>query len=312
MSGEDLSGKLFLFQVGGPLALDVIQAATGEDFADLDFIWHRESTIAKPDGSLMNVRVYRLGVAGTLAYEVHGSIDDAPDVYRALQKAGEPSGLVRLGLRAYGLNHTENGFAQSFLHFLPAYTEDPDFLQYLGAEPEEVFAALPGSAGSDPSKPYFTPYELGWGHMITFDHPFVGSEALKSTRTTRGPVTLIWEPTDVVDVYASQFTPGAEAQFMDFAANPIWTGDSTIVFSDDVRVDGELVGISSGRMFSSSYSSMLSLAILDLEHSAEGNRVEITWGDPSTHQMTIRAAVGRYPRLELPKNRDITLSGSAT
>lgn len=255
----------------------------------------------------MSVRVFRLGVAGTLAYEVHGQIEDAPAVYRALLAAGERHGVVRLGLRAYGLNHTENGFAQSFLHFLPAYTEDPDFLTFLGKTPQDVFAALPGSAGTDPAKRYFTPHELGWGDMITYDHDFPGSIALRESPATRRPVTLVWEPEDVVAVYASQFVSGEQAQFMDFPANPIWTADSTVVFADDVFVGGELVGMSSGRMFTSSYHSMISLAILDHAHAHEGNQVEVLWGDPGTRQMRIRATVVRYPRLELPKNRDIDM-----
>ena len=120
-------------------------------------------------------------------------------------------------------------------------------------------------------------------------------------------MTLVWEPEDVVAVYASQFVSGEQAQFMDFPANPIWTADSTVVFADDVFVGGELVGMSSGRMFTSSYHSMISLAILDHAHAHEGNQVEVLWGDPGTRQMRIRATVVRYPRLELPKNRDIDM-----
>lgn len=177
--GKDLSDEVFLFQLGGPLSLEVVEAATGEDFSDLPFIWHRDATIAHPEtGAPMHVRVFRLGVAGTLAYEVHGSVDDAPAVYQALVEAGEPSGIVRLGLRAYGMNHTQNGFVQSFVHFLPAWTEDPEFLAFMGAGAEEVFPVLPGSAGPDLSRRYFTPLDLGWEHMITFDHDFTGRAAL--------------------------------------------------------------------------------------------------------------------------------------
>lgn len=309
VTGQDLSGSLFLFQVGGPASLDIIQSATGEDFTDLEFIWHRESTIAHPTtGEPLPVRVFRLGVAGTLAYEVHGNTDDAPAVYEALMAAGADFGITRLGLRAYGLNHTENGFAQSFLHFLPAYTEDADFLAFLGVGAEHVFPRLPGSAGTDVSKRYFTPFELGWGHMVAFNHDFTGRHALQATPATRRPVTLIWNPEDVVAVYASQFTPGQQAQFMDFPANPIWTAHSTIVFADDVLHQGRPIGISSGRMFSSSYHSMISLAFLDEPLAQEGTQVEIIWGDPGTHQRHIRATVGRYPMLHLPKNRTIDLT----
>ncbi|MGO2750424.1 MAG: hypothetical protein ACTIA6_10280 [Pseudoclavibacter sp.] len=309
--GEDLSADLFLFQVGGPGSLEVIQSATGDDFRDLDFIWHRMANIPHPDTQEpLPVRIFRLGVAGTLAYEVHGRTSDAPDVYRALLQAGQDIEIKRLGLRAYGLNHTQNGFAQSYLHFLPAYTEDPDFMNFLGVTSETAFPSLPGSAGPDVSKRYFTPKELGWQHMIDTSRDFRGRDALESSPATRGPVTLVWNPDDILAVYASQFQPGNEAQFMDFPANPIWTGQNSVVFSDDVLVGGELVGISSGRGFSSTYSAMLSLAIIDHAHAQVGTEVEVIWGDPGTRQKLIRATVAQYPMLHLPKNRNIDTAGT--
>jgi vanillate/3-O-methylgallate O-demethylase len=313
VTGTDLSDDVFLLQVGGPRSLDIVQAATGTDLTDLPFIWHRPATIPHPDtGAPIDVRVFRLGVAGTLAYEIHGSTADAPDVYRALLSAGEPHGIVKLGLRAYGLNHTENGFAQSFLHFLPAYTEDPAFLEFLGTAPIDAFAALPGSAGPDPARRYATPLELGWGHMITFDHDFTGRTALEHSTPSRSTVTLVWDPSDVVDVYASQFREDGAHPFMDFAANPVWTADDSVVFADDVIVDGAIVGISSGRMFSSSYRSMISLAILDIAHAARGTVVHVVWGDPGTRQKHIRATVARFPLLDEPRNRDIDTTRSAS
>ncbi|ROQ58968.1 glycine cleavage system aminomethyltransferase T [Rathayibacter sp. PhB152] len=310
VTGTDLTGQVFLHQVGGPRSLDVIEAATGEDFSDLPFIWHRPATIPHPEtGVLLQVRIYRLGVAGTLAYEVHGDASDAPAVYQALHDAGRPLGIVKLGLRAYGMNHTENGFAQSFLHFLPAWTDDPDFLDWMGVTANTAFSSLPGSAGTDPSKRYATPLELGWGHLITYDHDFTGRAALENTSAQRTPVTLIWNPDDVTDVFASQFRSGHEHPFMDLAANPIWTGDNSVVHTDDVLLDGELVGTSSGRIFSSSYHSMISLALLDVRHTTLGTQLDIVWGDPGTRQKQIRATVARYPMLDLPRNKDIDTTG---
>lgn len=306
VTGEDLTGQVFLHQVGGPRSLDIIEASTGENLSDLPFIWHRPATIAHPETCApMHVRIYRLGVAGTLAYEVHGDIADASAVYQAIHKAGLPFGIVKLGLRAYGMNHTENGFAQSFLHFLPAWTDDPHFLDWMGITPETVFSELPGSAGPDPTKRYATPLELGWGHLITYDHDFTGRAALESASAQRTPVTLIWNPEDVTDVFASQFRPGGEHPFMELAANPIWTGDNSVVITDDVLLDDEIVGTSSGRIFSSSYHAMISLALLDIRHAALGTELEIVWGNPDTRQKRIRATVTHYPMLDLPRNREI-------
>ncbi|WP_352311337.1 hypothetical protein, partial [Psychrobacter sp. W2-37-MNA-CIBAN-0211] len=38
---EDLTGKSFLFQLGGPLSLKILEAATQESLSDIKFIWHR-------------------------------------------------------------------------------------------------------------------------------------------------------------------------------------------------------------------------------------------------------------------------------
>ena len=101
-----------LLQLGGPRSLEVLETATGECLHDLKFARHRDSTIRGLD-----VRITRMGMAGTLAYEVHGDTKDALTLYDAVLAAGEPFGLIKLGWRAYQMNHTENGFPQSFVHF---------------------------------------------------------------------------------------------------------------------------------------------------------------------------------------------------
>lgn len=95
-------------------------------------------------------------------------------------------------------------------------------------------------------------------------------------------------------MFASQFREGQDAQFMDFAANPIWQGHISTVFSDDVLVGDTVKGISSGRMFSVFYRAMISLCLIDLDYSAVG-----------ANQRRIRAWVSRFPFLDLPPNREI-------
>ncbi len=305
--GEDLSGQTFLFQVAGPRSLQVVEAAIGEPLRDLDFLWHREASIETSDGERRLVRVFRLGVARTLAYEVHGRFEDAQPIYRALLAAGEPFGIERLGMQVYGMNHTEGGFAQSFMHFLPAYSEDPAFMRFLDGSMDSYLARLPGSAGPDITKRYANPVELGWGHMIRNTGKYTGRAALETilAQPKRRTVTLEWNEDDVLAVYASQFRAGEDADFMDFAANPIWTADNSVVFTDDVLVDDAPIGVSSGRMFSVFYRKMLSLAVLDQEHARQGDQVEVLWGTPETHQLRIRATVARYPYLDLPKNAEL-------
>jgi len=306
---ENLDEKTFLFQVAGPRSLDVIQSLTGEDFTDLEFMWHRRATV-KQHGLFnrdINIRIYRLGVARTLAYEVHGDKDDAIAVYNAIMKAGEPYKIERLGIQAYGMNHTEGGFAQSFIHFLHAWTEDPEFMEFLGDTYSQIINRLPGSSGEDITKRYANPVELGLGHMIKFDHEFTGSDALKKIMENpqRKIVTLEWNEEDILEVYASQFREGSDIEFMDFAANPIWQGYLSRNFADDVFVNDRLVGMSSGRMFSFYYKRMISLAIINVDEAFIGNEFEVLWGEPGKQQKRIRARGERFPYIDLPFNNYI-------
>ncbi|WP_442955886.1 hypothetical protein [Pantoea sp. USHLN256] len=94
---EDLTGKVFLFQLGGPLSLSVLEKATSESLRDIRFIWHRTARIFGSDLPVegTEVRIFRLGVAGTLAYEVHGRAEDAEQVYKALMEAGQEFSIVQ-------------------------------------------------------------------------------------------------------------------------------------------------------------------------------------------------------------------------
>jgi glycine cleavage system aminomethyltransferase T len=105
--------------IAGPISLEILEAASGDNLHDLGFLDHRMSKIAGCD-----VRIIRIGMAGTLGYEVHGNIENAHDVYNAIWEAGQPLGMRKLGQQAYMMNHTEDGFPQAYYHFL--YTWDKE------------------------------------------------------------------------------------------------------------------------------------------------------------------------------------------
>ncbi len=216
--GEDLTMKVFLFQVAGPRSLEVLETACGECLHDIEFMHHRMSRI---DGA--DVRILRVGMAGTLAYEVHGVIKDAHPVYGAILKAGEQYGIRRLGHHAYMMNHTEDGFPQAYYHFPYPWDEDKGFAAFLDSIGFYIrFRKFAGSMGPDRRLRYRNPVELGWGSMIKFDHDFVGRKALERevANPHRNMVTLQWNVEDIMDVYASQFKP--------VSPMPPWTSRTTI------------------------------------------------------------------------------------
>lgn len=65
---------------------------------------------------------------------------------------------------------------------------------------------LSGSASDEPELFYVTPYEVGWGSCINYNHDFMGKEALLAGKGKgRKAVTLEWNTEDVGEVFMSQF-----------------------------------------------------------------------------------------------------------
>jgi glycine cleavage system aminomethyltransferase T len=297
----------FMLQLGGPCALQVLETASGQCLHDIEFLRHRPATIAGAE-----VRVGRIGMAGTLAYEVHAQTSDAIAIYDSLTKAGEPFGLAKLGFRAYSMNHTEAGFPQSFIHFPLPWGEDKGLMQFLHM-PEGGFPmVLGGSMGQDLGLRYRNPIELGWGKLIKFDHDFIGRGALEKEKADprRAMVTLSWNADDVVDVYASQYRDGETYMPM----GPSHFGQEhgiTAMYADKVLKDGREVGVSSGRTYSYFYREMLSLCSIDVAESALGNEVTLIWGDPGSRQKEIRATVCRFPYLSENRNEAVDVGSIA-
>jgi glycine cleavage system aminomethyltransferase T len=305
--GENLTGKVFLYQLGGPRSLEIAETAVKGDLHDIRFLDWRDSEIAGK-----KVSVFRIGMAGTLAYEIHGRLEDALPVYDALLKAGESYGLVKMGRRAYRVVHTEAGFPQSNYHFPFAMREGyPEFLQKLNEDGNDIAPlTFTGSMDPDINCHIRNPIEVGWAHMVKFDHVFIGRAALEKeiANPKRQMVMLEWDHEDVVDIYRSQFDKENSCSTMQWVEdyNP-YLGSSE--YHDDKVVAGDKeIGISSGRMFSPHYREMISICSIDTEYSKLGTKVEIIWGERRTKQKRIRATVARFPYIHENRNENVDVS----
>jgi glycine cleavage system aminomethyltransferase T len=298
---DDLTGQVFLFQIGGPKSLEILEDATGENLHDVKFLRSRLTEIAGEE-----VRILRIGMAGTLSYEIHGPVQVAQKVYQAIYDAGADHGIRKLGVQAYMCNHTESGFGQAYFHMpLPWGDEDPALRQFMLAIGFDATANVryTGSAGQDLSRRYRSPYDLGWGHVVNFNHDFPGKAALEKeaaeNKTTM--VTLVWNADDITDLFASQFRDGEAPTPMPFPNDFNFVAGERnkgqVLRADKVLVDGEDVGTSSGRTYTEWSHEMLSLATIDTRFAAEGTEVVVLWGDEGTPQKKIRATVARFPYL---------------
>ena len=88
--------KSYRFQVQGPNAAQVIEAATGAPMPDVKFFNISRVTIAGK-----TVQALRHGMAGQPGLELYGPWEDGEAVRLALVEAGKPFGLRQVGGRAY-------------------------------------------------------------------------------------------------------------------------------------------------------------------------------------------------------------------
>lgn len=314
VEGTIMTGQVFLYQIGGPVSIDIVERASGMDLRDLKFLRSVTGKIAGKD-----VRILRIGMAGTIAYEVHGAMEDAHEVYNALFEAGKPLGLRRLGSHCYPMNHAENGYPQYGVHFMEPKCENEDLMNYLRTTPGmefHVFTASGmnphGSASDDVSLFYHDPYEFGWGKMIHFDHEFVGKEALEkiAAENKRQMVTLEWNVEDIADVFASQFRDEEPYKFIEHPTDLDFWPDFTGMISHDrvLNEEGNTIGVSFGRQNSAYFHRMISICCLDTEYAELGKEVYVLWGEPGKRQKKIRATVTRFPYNNILRNEKTDVS----
>jgi vanillate/3-O-methylgallate O-demethylase len=249
------------------------------------------------------VRALRHGMAGAPGLEVWGPYEQLEDIRGAIVEAGKDFGLVQVGARAYATNTLESGWIPSPLPAVYTGEKMKKYRECLPANSYEATGSLGGSYVSNNIEDYYvTPYEMGYGSFVKFDHDFVGREALekKSKEPHRKKVTFVWNGDDVTRVVASQFTPGAERyKYIDL---PLSNYASSSY--DKVMKSGKIVGLSMFSGISFNEQSMLSLGIVDPDIKL-GDELTLVWGEEDggtkkstveRHKQTeIRVTVGAVP-----------------
>ena len=290
----------YLFQVAGPTSLDTLERATGESLRDIGFLKFRN---AKIDGK--TVEVGRIGMSGNLALEVRGPLEEGPDIYDAVYRAGRDLGIQRLGWRTYLVNHVEGGFPQNNWTFFGAAAEDPGFH---AAMPFARFS-VNVSGSVDPANMqarYRNPIEIGWRKAVRFDHDFVGRKALEreAANPRRTVVTLRWNSDDVIDIFASLLRPGEEYRTLELPTTPSWSRGVN-AHADHILQDDRGVGVSSGTIYSYYFREVLSMGCIDVDLAKIGTEVIVQWGDYGRRIKNVRATVERFPYLAEGRNDQV-------
>ena len=167
--GKAVSREYWRLQIQGPKAWDVIEKVNGGPVEQLKFFHMDTMNVAGTQ-----VRTLRHGMAGAPGLELWGDYKDYDKVREAIMEAGAEFGLAAVGARAYSSNTLESGWIPSPLPAI--YSGDgmlADYRAWLGADSYEANNAIAGSfVSSDIADYYTTPWELGYGNFIKYDHDF--------------------------------------------------------------------------------------------------------------------------------------------
>jgi vanillate/3-O-methylgallate O-demethylase len=301
--GKAVTRDLWRFQIQGPNAWPIIEKLHGGEVEQLKFFRMSTMNVAGE-----TVRTLRHGMAGAPGLELWGPYESYDRIREAILEAGQEFGLEPVGSRAYSTNTLESGWIPSPLPAIYTGEELRPYREWLGADSYEATNAVAGSFVSDDIEDYYTtPWDLGYGSFVKFDHDFIGRDALEAVDkdTQRRKVTLEWNSDDLATLLSSP-VEGAKYQFFDLPnAN---YGSSN--FDKVIDADGTVLGLSMFTGISANEQKGLSLATIspDVPHGAE---VRVVWGEPDGgskkttvephEQFEVRATVSPVPYAKMAR-----------
>jgi vanillate/3-O-methylgallate O-demethylase len=290
--GNPVTRVHYRFQIQGPQADTILERINDAPLPDIKFFHTGRINVGDH-----RVRALRHGMAGAPGLEIWGPYAEK-DVVRAviLQAAADAGVDLRLvGSRAYSTNTLESGWIPSPLPAIYTAPELEPYRQWLTAESYEANGAIGGSYVSDDIRDYYTtPYELGYGIYVKFDHDFVGRPALERMQgqPNRKKVTFEWNAEDVVKVIASAFQPGEQAFKWIDLPQPNYASSSF----DRVMLGERLAGLSMFNGYSYNERCMLSLGVVDPDIKV-GDVLTLVWGEPDGG--TAKTSTERHRQAEI-------------
>ncbi len=296
--GKAVHRRHYRFQIQGPNANKVLSRLHGGPLPEIRFFNFDTIRIAG-----RNVQALRHGMAGEPGLEVWGPYEQGEEVREAILAAGAEFGLVPVGSRAYASNTLESGWIPSPLPAVYTGESMRKYREWLPADSYEATGSIGGSFASSNIEDYYvTPYALGYGPFVKFDHEFAGRAALEKMEKApqRKRVTFEWNGKDLAAIYSSLFDRDVQnGKFFDL---PIANYASSNY--DKVARDGKTVGLSMFGGYSFSERCGLSLGIVDPDVQI-GDELTLVWGEENGgtkkstverhQQMNVRVRVSPVP-----------------
>jgi vanillate/3-O-methylgallate O-demethylase len=294
--------RRYRYQLQGPAAPKLLEKLNGGPLPEISFFHMGEVGIGG-----RKVRALRHGMSGEPGLEIWGPYEQGEEIREIIEEAGREFGLRLVGSRAYSTNTLESGWIPSPLPAVYTGAEMRPYREWLPADGYEGGGSIGGSFVSRNIEDYYlTPYELGYGPFVRFDHDFIGRAALEriADRPHRRKVTFAWNADDVARVFRSFFEPGLETcKYIDIP-NTNYASASY----DAVQRDGRTVGLSMFAGYSYNERSYLSLGVVDPDVQT-GEVLTLVWGeeDGGTAKTTVephRQTEIRVKVAPVPYSRD--------
>lgn len=291
-NGNAVRRRHYRYQIQGPKAAQVLERLNGGPLPDIKFF-----NFGTIDIKGRAVRALRHGMAGEPGLEIWGPYEQRDEIRAAILEAGKDVGIVAVGSRTYASNTLESGWIPSPLPAVYTGESMRKYREWLPANGYEGTGSIGGSFVSNNIEDYYlTPYELGYGPFVKFDHDFIGRAALEKMsrdgRPQRKKVTFEWHGADLTDVFASMFDRQREpCKFFDL---PIANYASSSY--DRVLAGDKQVGVSMFTGYSHNERCGLSLGVVDQAVDI-GDELTLIWGEEQGG--TSKPTVERHRQCEI-------------
>jgi vanillate/3-O-methylgallate O-demethylase len=301
--GKPVVRRHYRYQIQGPNAWALLEKLNGGPIPDVKFFTMDAINIGG-----RRVRALRHGMSGAPGLEIWGPYEEGEEVRAVITEAGREFGLRLVGARAYSTNTLESGWIPSPLPAVYTGEAMRPYREWLPADGYEGGGSIGGSFVSDSIEDYYlTPFELGYGPFVKFDHDFIGRGALEAmaAKPHRRKVTFAWNADDVARVFRSYLEPGTpNFKYIDLPN----TNYASSTY-DAIRKNGRTVGLSMFGGYSFNGRSYLSLGVVDPDIEI-GDVLTLIWGEEGggTAKTTVEPHTQTAIRVKVapaPYSRDV-------
>jgi len=276
--------RFFRYQIQGPRAIAVLERAVGGRIPEIKFFHVGEMKIAG-----VAVRALNHTMSRKPGFEIFGPRAQGAMVLSVLRGAGAEFGMRESGAISLPCNSYESGWLGLQVPAIYSGESMKPFREWVSEYGFEGFASMGGSFPSENIDDYYvTPWDIGYGRLVKFDHDFIGKAALQKMATQkprRQKVWLRWNDEDVASVLArSLLGKGGRPKILGVPYSVYSTFQN-----DSVLFEDEIVGVSVMCGYTVNVGGWSSLAVIDTRHAVDGTRVKVLWGDAKPDLRPLKA-----------------------